>query len=115
MTAFHNIHEDPTELRKLGVKLLRTADRVERGHKPLPSKGMQEILTEVCKAALVPKSLITAVTRRAEVFKVRAEAMRQMHDEHGWSKSQIAMFFKKDRATVLNAVRRAREWKAIIT
>lgn len=114
MTAHHNQPMDANELRALGSKLQRIAARIDKGVPPVPVMKMSEIFTAVCSAALTSEASVLSPTRRRPIFRVRAEAMRQMHDDHGYSLGQIGKFFDRDHTSVLSAVRRAREWRAII-
>ncbi|WP_341702598.1 helix-turn-helix domain-containing protein [Ferrovibrio sp.] len=74
---------------------------------------MRQILIEVCRERQARPEEIRGPRRFKELFIVRAEAMRRMHDEAGYSLPQIGRFFSgRDHTSVLNAVRRARKIRA---
>src|SRR5690606_12674876 len=110
MTYHVSVHEFK-QIRNLGLKLLRTAYQMERGITPRAKHpaSMKNILFAV--AALYRKDADALLTpsRCRDLFIPRSEAMRRMHDDCGYSLSEIGRFFGgRDHTTVLNAVRKAR-------
>ena len=110
MTHYVSVHEFK-QIRNLGLKLLRTAYQMERGTiaRAKHPASMKDILLAVSALHRKDPEALLTPSRCRDLFIPRAEAMRRMHDECGYSLNEIGRFFGgRDHTTVLNAVRKAR-------
>lgn len=114
MTTCPTVPVDPKELRTLGGRLMRAACNLERGKPAAPVIPMRDILLAVAVEANQPLDALRGPRRFRALFWPRAEAMRRMHDEAGYSLPQIGRYFSgRDHTSVLYAVRRARVKRAM--